>query len=594
LNPNLSGSDHAQEDTLRETRNPKTQKELLDWFRHAPAPMPRTQPELFQCLATYNPRTGWDAFLETIDFSNVTPRQVYQVVLGRHPGTAQQAVGAPGYNPERHFREVLVSPEFRKRFLGAFLRAYQSKGRDVFIHVPKCAGTDLILNLGGRSIPLPKMLEIEGWTDDVEFLEIVAGLARVATAHERLFVYGHMELGGYIDIAGVRPDDCIFTVLRDPIDLMVSQANYAVGRVRQDPTGREPDAANYLHQLGLTHLPDKISAGDLKHLTFKALLDPSITKPNVSCFFLGRGSSTVFATALENLIIHNVEVTTTKNYDRWLKERWGIASSSHHNRSEPLLPNAEARRMYGSELAAASAEDQKLFDVVSWALQQTGTASVTGQQLAQLIGPPLTEALRTNECPLPPADRQRLRTEKNILVAESAGHVEMYLAPAPAMGAATAKLEPVLTLEFGDNPNSERYRLKGWATAEKGYTWTDAQQSTIALPTLAGAGGFIVRLVASPFVVPQRRPFQQLEVMIDGVRLGTCQVKDISVIEVEVPAELLAENNRLTLTLNLPTATRPSEVSDSKDHRQLALAIRSLAIYRVSPAASRDDRPAAA
>jgi hypothetical protein len=546
--------------------------------------MPRTQAEMFQRLATYNPRTGWDAFLDSIDFNGVTPRQICQVVLGRHPGTVEQAVGAANYNPMRHFREALVSREFRKRFLGAFLRAYQSKGRDVFIHVPKCAGTDLILNLGCRSIPLPKMLEIEGWTDDVEFLEIVAGLARAATADERLFVYGHMELGGYVDLAGIRPDDRIFTVLRDPLDLMVSQANYAVGRMRQDPTGREPDAANYLRQLGLTRLPDGISAGDLKDLTFKALLDPSITKPNVSCFFLGRGSTTVFATALENLIIHNVEITTTNNYDRWLNERWGIASSSHHNRSEPLLPNAEARRVCGPALAAATAEDQKLFDIVSWGLQQAGTASITGQQLAQLVGPPLTEALRTNECPLPPADRQRLKTEQKILVAESTQHVEMYLASGSSAGPGGRKLEPVLAIGFGDNPEAEQCRLEGWAASEEGYTWTDAEQSTIRLPTLAGAGGFIVRLVASPFIVPQRRTFQQVEVMIDGVRIGACQVKDISVIEVAVPVELLVENNRLTLALHLPTATRPSEVTDSKDHRQLALAVRSLAIHRIPPA----------
>ena len=202
----------ALETTLANDLKPATQKELLDWFRHTPVRMPRTQAELFQLLAGYHPRIGWDAFAETIDFNGVTPRQIYQVVLGRHPGTVEQAMDAPDYDPRRHFREVLVSPEFRQNFLGAFLRAYSSKGRDVFIHVPKCAGTDLILNLGVRSIPIPKMLEIDGWTGDAEFLEIVAGLARAALTQERLFVYGHMELGSYIDTAGIRPDDRIFTV----------------------------------------------------------------------------------------------------------------------------------------------------------------------------------------------------------------------------------------------------------------------------------------------------------------------------------------------------------------------------------------------
>jgi hypothetical protein len=392
-----------------------------------------------------------------------------------------------------------------------------------------------------------------------------------------------MELGEYIDIAGVRPDDRIFTVLRDPIDQMVSQANYAVGRVRQDPTGREPDAAEYLRQLGLTRLPDGISISDLKDLTFKALLNPSITELNRACFYLGRGSTTVFATALENVIIHNVEITTTKNYDRWLNERWGITNSAHHNRSEPILPNIEARRICGPALAAASIEDQKLFDIVSWALQQAGTASITGQQLARLVGPPLTEALRANERPLSMTDDQRSKTEQNILVAESTRHVEMYLAPVSVAGPQSCQLESVFAVGFGDNPDAERYRLEGWAASETGFTWTDALQSTIQLPPLAGAGGFIVRLVASPFTVPQRLPFQQVEVLIDGVRLGACQVKEISVIEVEVPAELLVDNNRLTLTLHLPTATCPSDVTDSKDHRRLALAVRSLAIHRIPP-----------
>jgi hypothetical protein len=102
---------------------------------------------------------------------------------------------------------------------------------------------------------------------------------------------------------------------------------------------------------------------------------------------------------------------------------------------------------------------------------------------------------------------------------------------------------------------------------------------------LAGEGRFIVRLIASPFVVPQLRPFQEVEVLIEGVRFGACRVTDVSVLEVVVPPAMLTENNRLTLTLRLPTATRPSEVVASKDQRELALAVRSMTILRVLPAA---------
>jgi hypothetical protein len=581
--PEPFGGSIALEVTLEDGLKPETQKELLDWFRHTPVRMPRTHAELFRLLANFHPRIGWDTFAETIDFNGVTPRQIYQVVLGRHPETIEQAVGAPNHDPRRHFREVLVSREFRQRFLGAFLRAHSSKGRDVFIHVPKCAGTDLILNLGVRSVPMPKMLEIDGWTGDSEFLEIVAGLARAALTHERLFVYGHMELGEYIDTAGIRPDDRIFTVLRDPIDLMVSQANYAIGRVRQDPLGREPDAAEYLRLLGLTCLPSVISVGELKNLTLKALLNPLITEPNRACFFLGRGSQAVFATALENLIIHDVEITTTKNYDRWLRERWDIGQSSHHNRSDPILPNIEARRTCGAILAGASTEDRKLYDLVSWALQQAGTASIKGHTLARLIGPPLTEALRANTCPVTaPASRE----EQSILVAESAGYVEMYLSPVSIGVPGGPRIETVLSTGFGKEADGDRYRLDGWAASEQGFTWTEGERSSIRLPVLSGEGSFIIRFVATPFTVAQLRPFQQVELLIGEVRVGGCEVKDIAVIEAEVPPEVLRDGEALTITLRLPTAARPSELVKSKDNRRLALAVRSLTILRIPPASA--------
>jgi hypothetical protein len=579
-----AGSSAASRAALADTAMAGTQKDLLSWFRHAPVRMPRTRPELFQLLALHNPHLGWEAFLGLIDFSGVTPREIYQVVLGRYPETAEQALMAPGYDAKEHFREALLSREFRSRILGIFLQAFQSKGRDVFIHIPKCAGTDLILNLGRRSVPLPKMLEVEGWTNGVEFLEIIGGLARAAMTSERLFVYGHMELGAYADIAGIRPGDHVFTVLRDPIDLKVSQANYAVGRLRQDPTGKEPDAAEYLGLLGLTQLPEPMSNADLKDLTIKALLNPRISEPNPACFYLGRESRAVYAIALENLIIHNVEVTTTRHYDRWLKERWAIEESARHNRSEPILTNAEARRLCGGALKAATREDQKLYDVVSWALQQTGGASINGHDLARLIGPALGEALHLNERPPLAAVARETSTEQKLLVAEDVKDVEMYLTPVSVTAPGTAKMETVVATGFGAKAGGDAYLVEGWARSELEFTWTADAEATIRLPCLRGEGRFIVRLVANPFVVRQRLPFQMVELLMGDIRIGSCTVRHMSVIEADVPRELVDGEKPITVTLRLPTAARPCELTESKDDRLLALAVRSLTVFHVRPA----------
>ena len=490
------------------------------------------------------------------------------------------ALPHPTYDPAVHFREALLSREFRQSVQAAFLLAHPEKGRDVFIHVPKCAGTDLILNLGRDSVPLPKMLELPGWMADDLFLEALAGLSRAAMSSDRLFAYGHMELGAYVDTVGVRPVDRIFTVLRDPIDQLISQANYVVGRLRQDPTGQQPDTAEHLRILGLTALPPDIGFGDLKDLTIKVLLNGLIAEPNRSCFYLGRNSEARYATAMSSLIIHDVEVTTTDYYNRWLQERWGITESARHNRSEAILPNAEARRLCGAALAASVVEDQKLFDVVDWAVQQSGAASVTGQQIARLLGPPLTDTLSSNQIPVLPGKR-RAAARPSILVAGDEEHVSMYLAPASVDVPGRVDVETILAVDTRADAGAEDYLRDGWSPAEDGFTWTSAVRCGIRLPPMWGGGTFLLRLVVSPFVAEGQLPFQPVELMLGGVSLGSCKVRDKSVIEAALPSELLMEGMPVDIVLHVPGAARPNDFFETDDQRLIALAVYQIVVLRL-------------
>jgi hypothetical protein len=54
--------------------------------------------------------------------------------------------------------------------------------------VPKCAGTDLTINLGRRMPPLPTMLEDERWLSQDDFLTVMGGVARALPFHDRVFV----------------------------------------------------------------------------------------------------------------------------------------------------------------------------------------------------------------------------------------------------------------------------------------------------------------------------------------------------------------------------------------------------------------------
>jgi hypothetical protein len=546
--------------------------------------MARSRQELFNLLAFYDPRGTWCDFVSRIDFTGITPPQICQVVLDRPPASIELAMAPDDYDAAAHFQSALTSAEFRQNFQAIFLQTYPDKARDVFIHVPKCAGTDLILNLGRRSVPLPKMLEIDSWVGDTAFLEIIAGLARAAASNDRLFAYGHMRLDEYVARSGVRPRDRIFTVLRDPIDLLISQANYAIGRLRQDPAGTSPDTAHYLANLDLPRLPDDVSPSDLKDLTIRALLNPRIAEPNRACFYLGRGEGGSYATAMEDLIIHNVEVTTTQYYDRWIQQRWGIAKSFRHNSSEPLITATEARRICADALTKASAEDQKLYAVVSWALRESAGTSISGIELARLIGAPLMEALPRNAIPVLADPQSKTVLVANMLVATPRKRAEMYLAPATVAVAGTTGIETLLTASFGVRGEGASYRLDGWASPEEKFTWTAASNSLIRLPPMPADGKITFRLVGGPFVSKNRLDAQHVELLLGGELIGACDVRDFSVLECDLPRHLLHDNEPVVLTLHLPDAALPRAVSGANDDRLLALAVASIAVLRSRPA----------
>ena len=170
-----------------------------------------------------------------------------------------------------------------------------------------------------------------------------------------------------------------------------------------------------------------------------------------------------------------------------------------------------------------------------------------------------------------------------ILVAEDAQHVEMYLAPVSIDVPGQAEVETILSIDVMANTGVENYLLEGWGLPEESFTWTIAEHCTIRLPPLLGNGYFIFRMVVSPLVVKERLRFQALELTIDGESLGSCKLKDKSVIEVRLLPLPIKDDEPVTIALHLPNAARPSKINDSDDCRLLGLAVHSVVVFRVAP-----------
>lgn len=543
--------------------------------------MPRTMRELFEFLSYYDSDRGLDDLLGTLDTSGVTPAHVYNIVFNRAPENVELAAPGPDYDARQHFREALLSTEFRHGLLRNFLAAFPEKGRDVFIHVPKCAGTDLIFSLAHQRLPLPKMLEVTGWVSNDEFLAALGGIARAASSYDRIFTYGHMELGEYIDAAGIRPDDRLFTIIRDPLDLMLSQANYAVGRLRQDPAGRNPDTAETLEYLGINSLQEPLTDRDLKDLAIRCLHNPRITQPNRACLYLGKEMQTNYSQAMSNIVTHNIEITTTDCYMRWLRERWGITESLRHNQSDKLLTRTEVQRSHAHALKPLIAQDRMLFDVVSWALAQTGKASVTGIELARLAGPGLLGEfpVRLQAGQVAGWRPGKGDGPRDLLVAQEPDWVSMYLEQ-PSVTIPDCPTErPLLEIGFGEGGSGRDYLRDGWSVTEDTFTWTDSDESRLQFPPLPQGGRCVLRLIGHPFVLPPAVGSQRVEVLVNGDKVGAARIHDLAVIELDIPPASVDKGDPITITLRLPDAAKPGDLGHPNDFRLLGFALHKAILF---------------
>ncbi|HQT79251.1 MAG TPA: hypothetical protein PLD10_19550 [Rhodopila sp.] len=565
------------------------QQEVVRSVASLPFPMPRSATDLFRILAHYDPVKGLDGLLERIEVDDAIPADFITLVLNRFPGNGTEAVAGPDFDCRGFFKSVLLADGFRRTIVGKFLNAFPHLKRDIFIHVPKCAGTDLILNLAQRHLPLPITLGLPDWVSKEDFLSVVSGLSRVAPFHERVFVYGHIELGEYIDLAGLRPTDHLFTIIRDPIDLMVSQANYAIGRLRQDPLGNDPDAAMTLRFLDLPRLPESIDDRGLKDLTLRALLHPQIAAPNRACTYLGRGNSGLYDVALDCLVRYNVEITTTQHYRKWLRQAWDIDASTRHNASDPILTASEVRHFYASALRDSVQEDQKLFDTITWALAKTGGTSITGQELGRLAGHSelrtLFEVARREAHSEQPdeADGADWST-RNLRVAHQEEYVQRYLQDTTVRIAGTPTYHTALALDFGADEEVKQYRLNGWSNPEPRFTWTSALESQLRLPSLSPERTYLLRLVCNPFVVPGLLPVQRIELLVNDTPMGSANCSEPAVIECEISGGILKPEQPVIVTLKVPNAARPSDLGRSDDARLLGFALRKVMIIEVQKA----------
>ncbi len=554
-----------------------SQMDLIQSLRHLPLPMPKDLAQIFQLLGLYDPKEGLSKLLDRIRPEGIRPRQVYTAVLLRAPDNIALATPAEGYDGRRHLRATLESPEFQRSAMRNFLKLHSDKQRQIFIHVPKCAGTDLVLNLAPNRLSFPKVLTRADWVSSEELIAALSGLVRAAPFYEQLFVYGHMTIGDYIDVGGVRASDEMFTVIRDPVELLLSQANYAAGRLRQDPGITTPDTIEIMAFLGLDRLQDERTPAYWKMLATQCLTEPRICPPNRICHYLGKEQIATYECAIEHILRYDIEVTETSRYRRWLDERWGIQASSRHNGSEKLLTTQEARRFFSDQIRSATSEDQKLFNVIRWVLKKTGRSSTRGSEIVEIAGKDSVFGLPETLANEDPPGRAR------VFVSEGVPAIEHLQAPLPA-GSTDLSMITVSEYTFHNGGNGGEVRREGWAVPEREFTWTNAGQAIIDLPRPEDASDYILRIHCAPFVANGVLPVQRIIILVNDEEIGVVRSQDRSILDCDLPWSILAGRDQITISLQFPDAAQPISLGIGDDQRLLGAAVRSVSLGRLVPA----------
>jgi hypothetical protein len=240
----------------------------------------------------------------------------------------------------------------------AILRAHVEKRRFLFVHIPKCAGTDLSVILSARHPSIHHTVTDPAWLPPDRLEAKVAEIEAAMEQSPTVLVHGHVRLSWIVDEQLYRPGegDRLFTVIREPVSLILSQVNYITGKILDDPTGEAVDTSGWMRTLGITDATDF----EPVELAMRVLTSRVVHRECL-CSVLGDGTA---LSAIDLVKRSGIEITAIDRYAEWLKERWGITSKSRHNMSRRIITQEVTASSVLESARALCVEDSKLYAVL--------------------------------------------------------------------------------------------------------------------------------------------------------------------------------------------------------------------------------------
>jgi hypothetical protein len=262
-----------------------------------------------------------------------------------------------------------VTPADQPSIVEKLLNAHPDKRRLVFVHIPKCAGTDLSANLE-KLYPaaIHDTLSHPAWTPPGTLQAAVNAIEAKIAQSDHILVHGHIRLRWVINRKIARPGDRLFTVVREPSEGLLSQVNYMADALLRDPGGERTDTKGWLNRVGVADVVGW-SATDVAAIAVRLIFKDTM------CHFLGDGTAD---SALAAIRASNIEISDTSRYKQWAESSWGVPFTTRFNVSRKVV-----EEMPQETVATACEEDIKLHALI---MQAMGSDLMVRGSQVQLAG----------------------------------------------------------------------------------------------------------------------------------------------------------------------------------------------------------------
>jgi len=136
-------------------------------------------------------------------------------------------------------------------------------------------------------------------------------------------------------------------------------------------------------------------------------------------------------------------------------------------------------------------------------------------------------------------------------------------------------------LSFRDKSMIEPYLCGGWSPDEANFRWTVGRHAKVRIMLddavrkglVVRGQGLLLRVQCAAFLAARRLTHQSVDVLCNGVHVGTWVVREMAWHEALIKERLVA-GGQLLLTFVVSHPTAPSEIQESTDTRQLGINVK--------------------